>query len=127
MAFAFHYHTTLLGPEETHAMLTADDVPTIRHAIVKRLDTEPGVKLLGVYAKRFAGFVGVGVEALVRDQLVTRSHFRLPTQFALAELHNEIDQIAEQLKAAWRDHAGIARSDQSAAVQLAGTGRKREK
>jgi hypothetical protein len=103
-------------------MLTYDDAPTIRHAILKRLDKEPGVALLGIYAKRFPDFIGVGVEALVRDRLVTRSQFRLPPQFALQQLHNEIDQIAEQLKAAWRDHAGIVRSDQRATTQLAGTG-----
>jgi hypothetical protein len=102
-------------------MLSYDDAPTIRYAILKRLDKEPGVKLIGIYARRFPRFIGVGVEALVRDRLVTRSHFRLPAQFALRQLHDEIDQVAEQIKAAWRDHAGTVRSDQSAAGQLAGS------
>src|SRR5579862_2507709 len=99
-------------------MLTIDDKPTIRHAILKRLDKEPGVTVLGVYAKPLPGQIGVGIEALVRDTLIARSHFRLPAQFALGALHNEIDQVAEQLKAAWRDHAGTVRSDQTAAAQL---------
>jgi hypothetical protein len=102
-------------------MLSYDDAPTIRHAILKRLDREPGVRLIGIYARRFPRFIGVGVEALVRERLVTRSHFRLPARFALRQLHNEIDQVAEQIKAAWRDHAGTVRSDQSAAGQLAGS------
>ncbi|MEJ0071214.1 MAG: hypothetical protein WDO24_23485 [Pseudomonadota bacterium] len=104
-------------------MLTIADTPTIRHAILKRLDREPGVTVLGVYVKPFAGCIGVGIETLLRDLLVTRSHFRLPVEFALNTLHNEIDQIAEQLKAAWRAHTGTVRSDQTEAAQLAGTGR----
>jgi hypothetical protein len=103
-------------------MLSIADKPTIRHAILKRLDQEPGVAVIGIYARPFQDFIAVGVETLLRDALVTRSHFRLPAQFALADLHNEIDQIAEQLKAAWRAHAGTARSDQTEAAQLAGTG-----
>ncbi len=104
-------------------MLTWDDAPTIRWAILKRLDKEPGVRVTRVVARPFPGFIGVGVETLVRDTLATRSHFRLAPEFALADLHNQIDEIAEQLKAAWRAHTGVTRSDQSAAVQLAGTGR----
>jgi hypothetical protein len=103
-------------------MLTWNDAPTIRWAILKRLETEPGVRFVHVFAKPFPGFIGVGVEATVRDTLVTRSHFRLPVQFERAALHREIDQIAEQLKAAWRAHRGTVRSDQSAKGQLAGTG-----
>jgi hypothetical protein len=103
-------------------MLSWDDAPTIRWAILKRLDKEPGVRVTRVVAKPFPGFIGVGVEALVRDTLATRSHFRLAPQFGLADLHNQIDEIAEQLKATWRDHTGTLRSDQSAAAQLAGTG-----
>jgi hypothetical protein len=103
-------------------MLSFDDAPTIRHAIVKRLESEPGIRFVHVFAKPFPGFIGVGVEAAIHDTLVARSHFRLPIQFELAALHREIDEIAEQYRAAWRAHLGTVRSDQTEAVQLAGNG-----
>jgi hypothetical protein len=104
-------------------VLTFEDAPTIRHAILKRLENEPGVRFVHVFAKSFAGYIGVGVEAALHDTLIARSHFRLPAEFELAALHREIDEIAEQYKAAWRAHRGVVRSDQSAPAQLAGNGR----
>jgi len=103
-------------------MLTWDDAPTIRWAILKRLEKEPGVRFVRVFAKPHPGFIAVGVEATVHDTLQTRSHFRLPVEFEHAQLVREIDEIAEQLKAAWRQHTGVTRSDQTAAGQLAGNG-----
>jgi hypothetical protein len=106
-------------------MLSFDDAPTIRHAIIKRLDKEPGVRFTTVYAKRFADGIGVGIEATIADvtpMLQTRSAFRLPPEFELRALHNEIDQVAEQIKAIRRAHLGIVRSDQTTSGQLAGTG-----
>lgn len=106
-------------------MLTWDDAPTIRWAILKRLEKEPGVRFVHVFAKQFPGFIGVGVEASIADvepMVQTRSHFRLPPVWEIRTLHNEIDQIAEQIKAIRREHRGIVRSDQSIGAQIAGTG-----
>lgn len=103
-------------------MLTWEDAPTIRWAILKRLEKEPGVRFVRVFAKPFPGHIGVGVEATVHDTLQTRSHFRLPVEFEHAHLIREIDEIAEQIKAAWREFNGVIRSDQTAGGQLAGNG-----
>src|SRR4051794_28736296 len=103
-------------------MLSWNDAPTIRWAILKRLEAEPGGRFVRVFAKPHPGFIAVGVEASVHDTLQTRSHFRLPVAFEHAHLIREIDEIAEQLKAAWRAHTGTVRSDQTAGGQLGGNG-----
>jgi hypothetical protein len=84
-------------------MLTGDDVPTIRHAILKRLDAEPGVQVADIPVELAADCIRVGVLAMLGETLVVRSRFDLPPEFEIGHLHNEIDEIAEQYKAARAD------------------------
>lgn len=86
--------------------MTWDDAPTIRWAILKRLDKEPGVKVLQTPIGLRADCITVGVLALIDDALITDSKFELPKQFSLIQVHNQIDEIAESFKAARLDHFG---------------------
>ena len=85
-------------------MLTAEDTPTIRHAITRRLGVEPGVRLCEIKFHKVPGEVSVGILANVGDFLITRSTFVLPDPFELGHLHNEIDEIAMQYRLAAKDH-----------------------
>jgi hypothetical protein len=85
-------------------MLTADDTPTIRHSILKRLGLEPNVRICDIKFQKAAGEISVGVLANVGNHIITRSAFVLPDPFELGHLHNEIDEIAVQYRLAARDH-----------------------
>jgi hypothetical protein len=138
-------------------MLTYADTPTIRNAILKRLDTEPGVEVCETLVvpivrdiphpnewhtdpergiERYCAFVdanydvlservehiGVGVLCRLGHMLVTKSRFDLPPEFTHQHLLNEIDEIAEQMKAARLDFFGRGAKLRDPEVQLAGTG-----
>lgn len=103
-------------------MLTFDDQPTIRNAILKRLDKERGVKICDMPMHAAEDCIAVGILALLDDKLVVRSRFDLRPQWQLADLHNEIDEVAEQYKAARRDYWGRGRVLGTPEVQLAGSG-----
>lgn len=106
-------------------MLTEADTPTIRFAIIRRLDTEPGVKICDLKFEKYGKgdryrdldsggelkiaaepFIRVGLVAEVGSVIVTRSVFDLPVPFSHQHLVNEIDEIAEQHKAARKDFFG---------------------
>src|SRR3990167_10692836 len=87
-------------------MLSYDDKPTIRNAILKRIGTEPGAKIMEVRIKKRKGFIAVGVEVEVDHHLRTCTRFDLPEEFDYRLLHDEIDETAEQIKAAKREFFG---------------------
>jgi hypothetical protein len=108
-------------------MLTYEDgEPSIRFAITRRLSKEAGVKTVDVRVKKFGDSIRVGVWTDLDDTIYTTSIFELPLEFDIAHVRNEVDQIAEQLKAARRDHFGRTLRGQRLApgigAQLAGTG-----
>ena len=85
-------------------MLTYADRPTIRNAIIKRLGDEREVRIVSIPIKKGTDCVRVGVLLLVGDAVLVRSVFELPEEFDHAHLVNEIDEIAEQCKAARVDY-----------------------
>ncbi len=134
-------------------MLTYTDAPTIRNAIIKRLDKEPGVEICEIIVMPHIGGVNredpercletikflvahvpieqlqpriecisVGVLARLGHSLVTRSRFELPPEFTHQHLINEVDEIAEQYKAARLDFWGRGAVMREPEKQLAGTG-----
>jgi hypothetical protein len=48
-------------------MLTDEDTPTIRNAIMKRLDLEPGVKVCDIKFAKGLNHITVGVLAIIDD------------------------------------------------------------
>lgn len=103
-------------------MLTFEDEPTIRHAIMKRLDKERGVDISDVLIKSHLDCIAVGILATIDDAIVVRSRFDLPPEFDYRHLHNEIDQVAEQYKAARLDFTGRGHHLRQPEIQLMGTG-----
>lgn len=103
-------------------MLTYEDEPTIRNAILKRLDAERGVCVCDIFTEPDLDCIRVGVLATVDNAVVARSRFDLPEQFELAHLHNEIDEIAEQYKAARADFWAKGKELDAPEHRLAGTG-----
>jgi hypothetical protein len=91
-------------------MLNVDDGATIRNAITKRLSKELNVvRVLEINIKEHADCLRVGVLTDM-DAIILRSLFDLPKAFYHNTLLNQIDEIAEQCKAAWLNfHAGVAR------------------
>lgn len=87
-------------------MLTDEDTPTIRNAIFRRLDLEPGVTVCDIKFAKGRGYIAVGVLATVDDAVITRSRFELPVPFEHGHLVDEIDELAEQMKAARKAHFG---------------------
>ena len=97
-------------------MLGIDDQPTIRHAIMKRLDAEPGIKVCELkivpHERETPPFIAVGVlctiDGLFTDNAtIARSLFHLPLpEFEHRHLLNEIDEICEQMKAARKAQFG---------------------
>lgn len=85
-------------------MLDATALPTIRHAIRRRLDTERGVAICEILTQPCATHITVGVLAQIDGVVIVKSMFDLPLPFELGHLHNEIDEIAESMKAARRDY-----------------------
>lgn len=84
-------------------MLTYHDLPTIKHAISKRLSKERGVKVCDIYVAPGSDAISVGVLTILDHTLNVGSRFDLPPEFEIGHLHNEIDEIAEQYKAARKD------------------------
>lgn len=112
-------------------MLTVDDIPTIRHALVRRLDSELNVrtgeiKILPPGKKSKASFIHVEVECFVGpfmgEPLRLFSAFHLPPSFEHSHLLNEIDEIAESCKAAWADYWKRGRTMMGPMHHLPGTG-----
>lgn len=82
-------------------MLTfAEDEPIIRNAITKRLDAEPGVRVLDIKIKDHPTHIAVGVEWMVHDLVHGTSVFHLPPSFEIGHVYNEVDEIAEGCKEA---------------------------
>jgi len=90
-------------------MLTYEDQPTIKNAIMKRLGKEPGVQIADIVVKDMKDHIQVGVWLIlvdIADEYTipdVRSWFDLPASFYLRQLHNEIDEIAESVKTAKRN------------------------
>lgn len=87
-------------------MLTDEDIPTIRNAIYRRLNAEPGVTICDIKFGHGLNYIAVGVLATIDDGPITRSRFDLPIPFEHGHLIEEIDEIAEQFKAARKAHFG---------------------
>ena len=111
-------------------MLTVNDTPTIRNAIIKRLEKEYGIEYVFMnFVKLPGSHIEVNLNIMlgwVSDRVFTvDSTFDLPDPFEHGHLLDEIDQVAEQVKAArkefWGRGAGVILSPE---VQLAGTGRR---
>jgi hypothetical protein len=96
-------------------MLTYDDAPTIRNAILKRLDKERGVKVCEIAIEPHLGplagddqHIAVGVLYVLdseHDGPILRSIFHLPAEFEHRHLLNEIDEVCEHAKMARVDVA----------------------
>lgn len=99
-----------------------DNAATIRWAILKKLDAESGVKVCDVLIKPHPDHIAVGILATLSDELIVRSRFDLPSEFDLRHLHNEIDEIAEQYKAARLDFFGRGAIMRDPEKMLEGTG-----
>lgn len=84
-------------------MLTYDTgEPIIRRALTRRLDAEPGVRVLEIVIKDMKTHIAIGVQWQVNDLATGMSIFDLPPQFELSHVHNEADEIAEGCKEARR-------------------------
>lgn len=126
-------------------MLTIEDDSTIRHAIWKRLSAEPGVILhkfddIGIRARKERPrrsslrkeTVGIDIQVTMYVQpivgietgcvLKLTSAIQAPAQFEHSALLNEIDELAEQVKAARRQHNGVSVNIINDNVQLKGNG-----
>jgi hypothetical protein len=122
---------------------TINDEPVIRRALMRRLDAEPGVRVLEIKAHEHkrnidAGgiirrapiepFITVGVLLHVDDKVILNATFDMPPQFKLAHVVNEADEIAEQCKEARKTFAlGQSLPDigtRSEVHQARGTGRR---
>jgi len=103
-------------------MLTFADTPTIRNAILKRLDRERGIKVCDMPVEAWPDCIKVGILALLDDTLLVKSRFDLPLEFENAHLQNEIDEIAEQYKVARADYWLKGRSLKVPEQKLRGTG-----
>lgn len=105
-------------------MLTYADEPTIRNAIMRRLDKERGVEICELKIVPRGDCIRVGILATLDHALVLKSVFDLPPSFDYRHLHNEIDEIAEQYKMARRDFWQHGRALPKGQVerQMSGTG-----
>lgn len=106
-------------------MLTDSDTPTIRHAIVKRLDpkTEPGVRLADIRFQKYGKgdgyyadppackvqaiaaepFMRVSLLLQIGESIVLDARFDLPNPCEHGHLLAEIGEIANACRAARRD------------------------
>lgn len=116
-------------------MLTIADRDTIRHAIWKRLVAEPGVDIrkfedIVIRLRKDKRAVEIALRIWVRPipgfetgtVLKLSSGITAPLQFEHSRLLNEIDEVAEQIKATRREHLGISSSVLKPSVQMAGNG-----
>lgn len=83
-------------------MLTVSDDPIIKRALTRRLELFPGLAILELTIKDHKEWIAVGVEWMLHDKIHGTSAFHLPPQFELGQLHNEADEIYEQVKEAKR-------------------------
>lgn len=104
-------------------MLTADDTPTIRNALLKRLGTEPGVHVADIKFQKYAkgdgyyadppacklflvaseAFMRVSILLQLGETIVLDSRFDLPNPCEHGHLVAEIDEIATACGEARRD------------------------
>jgi ribosomal protein S15P/S13E len=106
-------------------MMTFEDEATIRHAITKRLDKEPGVSVIEVKAKKHPDCIKVGALCIIDGTLISKTRFELPLEFEHAHLLNEIDEMAEHLKACrkdWWGRGGFAQQVIDPEKVMTGTG-----
>lgn len=130
-------------------MLTADDTPTIRFALQRRLGKEPWVQICDLKFEKYrlgdwyvtdprkASLMAVATVPFVRVNLVIDifvrdekgdpvpviSCFDMPVPWELGHLHNEADEIAEFCKAQRRLILGTGKALVIAPEkQLGGTG-----
>ncbi len=93
-------------------MLTYEDAPSIRNAIIKKLGTEPGVAIADLKIEQAdedgRKYIAVGVYLILTDRMTyggvmdVKAFFDLPSEFEMRQVNNEIDEIAESIKAAKR-------------------------
>ena len=69
---------------------------------MRRLDAETGLRVLEVLVKAHPRHIAVGVLWQANDKILGKSVFDLPPVFELGHVHNEADEIAEQVKEARR-------------------------
>src|SRR6266550_4143986 len=69
-------------------MLDAAALPTIRHAIQRRLGEELGVAICEIRMQPCATHITVGVLAQVDGVVIVKSVFDLPIPFELGHLHD---------------------------------------
>lgn len=81
---------TLLYPET--------DTPIIRRMIMRRLESEKGVKILATSIRPAKDCIHIGIWWHLDDWLIGDSHTDLQPPYERIQLVNEIDKIAEQLK-----------------------------
>lgn len=81
-------------------MLTYEDEPTIRNAMMKRLDDKTkGMGVADIIIVHQDNCIKVAVWVIIIDRIQNeglidvRSHFDLPESFDIKHLHNEIDEI----------------------------------
>lgn len=108
-------------------MLTYEDKPSIKYGIEKRLGKESGVSVLEILVTKHRACITVGVLYIVDahddQKLIMRSTFDLPLEFYLKQVHNQIDEMCEQVKFARKDY-GITRCLYQKEKPVPGTGRR---
>ncbi len=109
-------------------MLTYDDEPTIRWAIERRMDKEPGVKCSYVHVEpcleAMPPFLAVGVTVELGLGMDVTSVFHVPSQFEHGHLMNELDEIAEKVKEARAHFFRNGMDFSGKRVELKGTGHR---
>ncbi len=103
-------------------MLTYEDEPTIRNAMIKRLDKERGVRIIDFICKDHPDCIKVGLLCAIDGRVIVKSRFDLPTEFEISHLHNEIDEIAEQIKKVRADSAMNTAFERTPVIDVPGTG-----
>lgn len=107
-------------------MLTHADEPTIRFALNRRLDKEPGTRVGEIkctpHLKAEPPYTQVEAEIYLNSTLTVRTAFHLPEPFEHRHLLNEIDEIAESCKRARLDFWKQGQSMMGAHNELPGTG-----
>lgn len=106
-------------------MLSIDDIPTVKHAIVKRLDAEPGIVSVHTEFQRRPYGLAVILEINLGNYgdkcVIVKSQFDLPELFEHAHVIDEIDQIAEHVKLARRTAFAVQPGER---IEMKGTGRR---
>lgn len=110
-------------------MLSAQyDIPIIRQAIYNKLETLPHARLgeeptIHVVEDEDPPHIRVGIRLQIDEgNLYVESIFHLPLSFELRQVHNEIDEIAENVKEARLSYWRNGRPAHTGRVKLRGTG-----